>query len=99
MRSGDFRLRQYPIPFATAGDLGDPRNMAKKRRPRDFNQLAKRLVGIATGEDPEAGETPRTRRAAKAGRAGGPARAAKLTPEQRSEIARIAAAARWKKGR
>lgn len=29
------------------------------------------------------------------GRKGGPARAAKLTPEQRAEIARRAAAARW----
>lgn len=29
------------------------------------------------------------------GRKGGPARAAKLTPEQRKEIARKAAAARW----
>lgn len=32
------------------------------------------------------------------GRKGGPARAAKLTPEQRKEIAKKAAAARWNKG-
>ncbi len=31
------------------------------------------------------------------GKKGGPARAAKLTPEQRKEIARKAAAARWQK--
>ena len=33
----------------------------------------------------------------KGGLKGGKARAAKLTPEQRAEIARKAAAARWKK--
>jgi len=70
-----------------------------RNRPRDVNQLAKRLVGIATGEESDPQETPRTKRATKAGKVGGPARAAKLTPEQRSEIARIAAQARWKKGR
>lgn len=73
--------------------------MAKKRRPTDVNELAKRLVGIATGNEPDEKETPRGRRAKVAGKAGGPARAAKLTPEQRSEIARVAASARWKKGK
>jgi len=34
---------------------------------------------------------------AKGGKKGGPARAAKLTPERRSEIARKAAQARWAK--
>jgi hypothetical protein len=38
-----------------------------------------------------------TKRASKAGTKGGPARAKALTPAQRSEIASIAAAARWKK--
>jgi len=52
------------------------------KRPRDPNQLAKLMVDIATGE---------------AGTVGGPARAKALTPDQRSEIASIAAAARWKK--
>jgi hypothetical protein len=37
----------------------------------------------------------RTWRATLAGRIGGPARAEKLTPKQRSEIARAAARARW----
>ena len=35
----------------------------------------------------------------KGGKIGGPARAAKLTPEQRSAIAKKAAAARWGKGK
>lgn len=33
------------------------------------------------------------------GKKGGKARAAKLTPERRSEIARLAASARWKKSK
>lgn len=70
--------------------------MAKKR-PRDVNELAKRISDIATGQESDE-ETPKTRRATKAGRAGGRARAEKLTPEQRAEIARIANEARWKKG-
>ena len=44
----------------------------------------------------EARKRPRGREAArKGGRAGGKARAEKLSPERRSEIARKAAAARW----
>jgi len=71
----------------------------KKKRPTGVNELAKRLVGIATGDEPEVEDSPKVARARKGGKSGGPARAAKLTPEQRSEIARAAAAARWKKGR
>lgn len=73
--------------------------MAEKhpKRPRDANQLAKRIVDIATSEEelrePGAAEV----RAKKAGSKGGPARAKALTPAQRSEIASIAATARWKK--
>ena len=67
------------------------------KRPRDPNQLAKLMVDIASGEAIDAEETTFTKRASKAGAKGGPARAASLTPEQRSEIARVAASARWKK--
>lgn len=70
---------------------------SKRKRPRDPNQLAKLVVDIATGEVEEPDETPQAKRARKAGKRGGPARANKLTPEQRSEIARLAANARWKK--
>jgi hypothetical protein len=68
------------------------------KRPRDPNQLAKFIVDVATGEgdEPEY-EGPLTKRARGAGKKGGPARAAALTAEQRAEIARAAAAARWKK--
>lgn len=67
------------------------------KRPRDPNQLAKLIVGIATGETSDVDETKLVKRARAAGAKGGPARAASLTPAQRSEIARAAAAARWKK--
>lgn len=67
------------------------------KRPRDPNQLAKLMVDIASGEVSEAEETTFAKRASKAGTKGGPARAKALTPQQRSEIASIAASARWKK--
>lgn len=67
------------------------------KRPRDANQLAKLMVDIATGE--EAGEelTPAQKKASKGGQKGGKARARALSPAERSEIASIAAQARWKK--
>lgn len=69
------------------------------KRPRDTNQLAKLITDIATGDVQDQREKPLAKRARKGGRKGGPARAAALTAEQRSEIARAAAAARWKKRR
>lgn len=70
----------------------------KPKRPRDPNQLAKLMVDIASGEEEEeVKKTATEKRASKAGKKGGPARKKALTPEQRSEIARTAAAARWKK--
>lgn len=70
----------------------------KRKRPRDINQRAKLIVDIATGEVEEQEPTAKEVRARKAGKKGGPARSRALTPEQRSEIARLAAQARWKKG-
>jgi hypothetical protein len=68
------------------------------KRPRDPNQLAKSIIDIATGQTTEPAETGPIKRARAGGAKGGPARAKSLTPEQRSEIARAAASARWKKG-
>jgi hypothetical protein len=65
--------------------------MAKPKRPRDMNQLAAHVGKIATGEIED---TPATNPAA-AKR--GEARAAKLTPARRKEIAQKAAKARWGK--
>ena len=67
------------------------------KRPRDPNQLAKLIADIATGEVEEGEASAATHRASKAGTIGGPARARALTPAQRSEIASVAASARWKK--
>ena len=67
------------------------------KRPRDPNQLAKLMIDIASGEADQPERTANEKRAAKAGTVGGAARAKALTPEQRSEIASIAATARWKK--
>lgn len=63
----------------------------------------KSVVSIATGEteDREHEEEGKDPAAVKLGRRGGlkggKARADKLTAEQRAEIARLAASARWKK--
>lgn len=67
----------------------------KPKRPRDANQLAKFIVDTATGEKPE--YKPDTSGQRKGGAKGGKVKARLLTPEERSEAAQIAAAARWKK--
>ena len=71
-----------------------------RKRPTDINELAAQLVGEAIGEiepvDSDAGKDPAAvALGRKGGLVGGTARAAKLTPEQRSESARKAALARW----
>jgi hypothetical protein len=73
-----------------------------RKRPTDLNQLAASIVGEATGEspavDPDEGKDPAAvALGRKGGLKGGKARAASMTPEQRSEAARKAAAARWAK--
>jgi hypothetical protein len=64
------------------------------KRPRDPNQLPKSIVALATGE---AQDKKPLASARKGGLKGSKARMKVLTPEQRSEIARAAASARWKK--
>ncbi len=65
----------------------------KPKRPRDSSQLAKRIVDLATGQESDELEPP-TILEARASK-GGNARARKLTPQARSEIAKKAARARW----
>ena len=65
------------------------------KRPRDANQLAKSIVDLATGEAEDEKPSEDTAAQRKGGEKGGKARAEKLTPEQRAEIARKAAKARW----
>lgn len=78
--------------------------MSKRPKNLDLNQLAKRIVDEAIGEiepEPEPEVDEKKKAAIESGRLGGikggKARAEKLTPEKRAEIARIAAQARWKK--
>ncbi len=80
-----------------------PDRSSKKPPPDDENVAAKSVVDrvIATTEDDADPPPPKKNPAAVAlGRLGGkkcgPARAAKLTPEERRDIAKKAAAARWK---
>lgn len=68
----------------------------------DLNQLAKRIVDEATDEAPPIEPKPEKNKAAQelgrlGGLKGGAARAKKLTAEERSEIAKKAADARWAK--
>ncbi len=80
--------------------------MAKTpKRPRDLNQWAKRMVDIATGEtgddvptaDTDVNELQFSHYGKLGAASGGKARANALSPERRTEIARIAAAKRWSK--
>lgn len=75
---------------------------SKPKRPRDTNQLAKRIADLATGnaqdENPDEGKNPAAvALGRKGGLKGGKVRASKLTTEERSRIASIAATARWRK--
>lgn len=79
-----------------------PNRSRKPKRPRDPNQLAKLLVDMATGDAPPDSLVDGKNAAAvalgrKGGLKGGKARAKSLTADQRAEIARLAAQARWKK--
>lgn len=84
----------------TSGNPSHIATMAPKhpKRPRDFSQAAKLVVDIATGEAEDSSapvDTPATVFARSGGLKGGKARAAKLTPERRREIAKKAAKKRW----
>ncbi len=78
--------------------------MTTPKRPRDPNQLAKFIVDVATGNEQSTRQpenavpvSPATEFARSGGLKGGRARADKLSAEERSQIARQAAAARWRK--
>ncbi len=74
--------------------------MKKSKLPTDFNQKAKSIVDLATGEIQitEDGKNAAAVALGKlGGLKGGKARAESLTAKKRSEIAKKAAKARWKK--
>lgn len=82
--------------------------MQKRKLPRDANTLAAQIVSISTGQpvpgqenkpDVNDGKNPAAVALGKlGGLKGGKARAAALSKKKRAEIAKLAAAARWKKG-
>ena len=67
------------------------------KRPRDPIALAKLIGDIATGQVLEVQVDKRSEAAASLGQKGGEKRAKKLSPQKRSEIASLAAQARWNK--
>lgn len=78
--------------------------MTARKRPRDANQLARRIVDIATGEAEDRDPAPEAQGkdpaavslGRRGGLKGGKARAAALSKADRKAIASKAAAARWK---
>ena len=77
------------------------------KRPRDPNQLAKRIIDIATGEVPDRDPTPEeegkdpaaVERGRKGGLVGGRARAEKMTAAERKAAALKAVRSRWSSDR
>lgn len=86
--------------------MGRKKPEPDKLRP-DVNEVAYRVAQAATGEGPkpvppeertEADKSVTAKeRGSKGGKKGGPARREALTDEERSDAARLAANARWKK--
>jgi hypothetical protein len=73
----------------------------RSSKPRDLNAMAAAIVDQATSDeperDPDEGKNPAAVELGRlGGKKGGKARAEKLTPERRSEIAQKAAQARWR---
>ena len=72
-----------------------PKGPQGQKRPADAIGLAVMVCKIATGEVEDNPTAPDKAHHSRGGKKGGAARAASLTPEQRSEIAKKAAATRW----
>ena len=74
-----------------------PKGPKGEKRPADVIGNAVHVMRIATGEieDDTPADDGKDQAAVAMGKKGGNARAAKLSPEERAEIARKAAAKRW----
>jgi hypothetical protein len=72
-----------------------PKGPNGQKRPADAIGLAVMIGKIATGEIEDASDDVASA-AAQMGKLGGKARAANMTPERRTEIAKNAAQKRWK---
>ena len=75
-----------------------PKTPKGHKRPADAIGNAVHVMKIATGEIEESGQTEdgRSKAAVELGRRGGKARADSLSKSERAQIAKRAAAARWK---
>lgn len=73
-----------------------PKGPQGQKRPGDVVGAAVMVAKIATGELPDDADDSKAHHR-EGGKKGGAARAAKLTPEERAEIARKAAAKRWRR--
>ena len=78
-----------------------PKGPKGEKRPADVIANAVKVMKIATGEIDEDIDTPEKEgkdpAAVSLGKRGGKARAEKMTPERRAEIAKKAAEKRWNK--
>lgn len=79
--------------------LSMPRTPKGHKRPADVIGNAVHVMRVATGEIIESGATEdgKSKAAVELGRKGGKARANSLSSKKRRDIARRAAAARWKR--
>ena len=78
-----------------------PKGLKGQKRPADVIGAAVKVMKIATGEIEEDIDQPdvgKNQAAVELGRKGGKARAKKMTPERRRDIAWKAAQTRWRKG-
>lgn len=91
------------VAAAKLGQMTKQKKTAKLRR--DASEVAFRVMQEATGEAPKTlppGERTEknpeaVKRGSKGGKKGGTAKAKKLSPQERTEAARLAAQARWKR--
>jgi hypothetical protein len=72
-----------------------PRGPRGEKRPADVIGMSVKVMRIATGEETEEIDSAKSA-AAELGARGGKIRAAKLSPQRRTEIAKKAALNRWK---
>ncbi len=77
-----------------------PKGPKGRKRPADAIGNAVKVMRIPAGADIEdfPADDGKDKAAQSLGRRGGMARAAKMSPKRRTEIARKAAASRWSKG-
>ena len=75
-----------------------PKRSSKNKTPKDLNELAAHIVDATVSEDDKPQKNPAAVALGRlGGLKGGKARAAKLSPERRKEIAQKAAKTRWDK--